>query len=298
LEWCLEMGVKIATVFAFSIDNFKRSTQEVEELMDLAKRKFTQMLQHGESIDRLGVSVRVLGDMSFVDQELQQVISNAVNFSKHNTQLVLNICFSYTSQYEWMNAACHITQAVLHGHLRITDINEDVLRQSLYTGCLGEEDEPDLLIRTSGETRLSDFLLFQSCRSCVSFFRAYWPEFSFWHFTVVILQYQRQRPHLMEQRKTEIDTKRRREDQLDKQAMASMEQQQNKLEEEEEEEEAQNKNDPNNKSRDKDKNKNKKHKRIIRTPKQQNTDPTERLRLWRLDRDVRIHNYLTANFKS
>ncbi|KAK3114805.1 cis-prenyltransferase [Teratosphaeriaceae sp. CCFEE 6253] len=100
LEVCYKSGVKVVTIYAFSIENFKRSKYEVDGLMDMAKTKLVQMSQHGELFDRYGASVRILGDKTLVREDVLEQIDRAVEMTKHNGSAVLNVCFPYTSREE------------------------------------------------------------------------------------------------------------------------------------------------------------------------------------------------------
>jgi len=100
LEVCYKSGVKVVTIYAFSIENFKRSKYEVDGLMDMAKTKLVQMSQHGELFDRYGASVRILGDKTLVREDVLEQIDRAVEMTRHNDQAVLNVCFPYTSREE------------------------------------------------------------------------------------------------------------------------------------------------------------------------------------------------------
>ncbi|KAK1761051.1 Decaprenyl diphosphate synthase-like protein [Echria macrotheca] len=104
LEICYKCGVKVVTVFAFSIENFNRPKYEVDGLMQLAKVKLEQLIQHGELLDRYGASVRVLGERDLLPPDVLEVIDRAVSTTKHNKECVLNICFPYTSRAEITSA--------------------------------------------------------------------------------------------------------------------------------------------------------------------------------------------------
>eukprot|EP00051_Salpingoeca_urceolata_P035413 m.29524 g.29524 ORF g.29524 m.29524 type:complete len:393 (-) comp9174_c0_seq2:215-1393(-) len=188
LQWCMDLGVKEVTVYAFSLANFKRPPEEVQALMALAKDKFTQMLERGDLIDKHGVCVRVFGDVARLPHDVQVVIARAVTGSCHNTKAVLNVCFPYTSTHEMTQVATEIAQGVGKGQLLLEDVTEELVDQALYTG---RSPKLDLLIRTSGEVRLSDFLLWQSSFSCLYFSQVLWPEFTFWELLRCLLHYQR-----------------------------------------------------------------------------------------------------------
>lgn len=187
LEWCLEMGIEICTVYAFSVENFSRSPDEVSALMNLAHEKFEEMLLRGDVIERHGARVRVLGDLARLSPRLQALVAKVMESSKHNSRLALNICFAYSARQEMNLAAAALAAGVAAGRLRAGDVTEAALQSALYTEHL---EPPDLLIRTSGETRLSDFLLWQLESSHLSFVSRLWPELTCWDFFSILLDYQ------------------------------------------------------------------------------------------------------------
>lgn len=156
LGWCLELGVKEVTAFAFSIENFKRSPEEVSALMDITKVKFQKLLEEKERLHENGVRIRILGNLGLLPEELQQLMSEAMLMTEQNNNLFLNIAFAYTSREEITNAIQTICQE--GGNLEEEDITDELVAQCLYTKDI---KNPDLLIRTSGESRLSDFLMWQ-----------------------------------------------------------------------------------------------------------------------------------------
>lgn len=188
LEWCLDLGICEVTVYAFSIENFKRSKEEVDYLMELARQKFARLMQEKDMIQKHGVCVRVIGNISLLPLDVQQHIAEVVNFSKNNDRAILNVCFAYTAQDDISNAMKELALGVKAGEIRESDISESLLEGCLYTSHCRPVD---LLIRTSGEVRLSDFLLWESTYSCLAFVKVLWPEFSIWHLYGTILHYQR-----------------------------------------------------------------------------------------------------------
>ncbi|XP_076445418.1 dehydrodolichyl diphosphate synthase complex subunit DHDDS-like [Babylonia areolata] len=188
LDWCLDLGVCEVTVYAFSIENFKRPKEEVDYLMELARQKFARLMQEKDLIQKHGVCIRVIGNIGLLPADVQQHIAEAVNFSKHNDRAILNVCFAYTAQDDICNAMKELAQGVRAGDILESDISESLLENCLYTA---QSRPVDLLIRTSGEVRLSDFLLWESTYSCLAFVKVLWPEFSIWHLYGTILHYQR-----------------------------------------------------------------------------------------------------------
>ncbi|KAL8619064.1 hypothetical protein ACOMHN_020762 [Nucella lapillus] len=188
LEWCLDLGICEVTVYAFSIENFKRSKEEVDYLMELAQQKFARLMQDKDLIQKHGVCVRVLGSIALLPQDVQKHIAEVVNYSKNNDRAILNVCFAYTAQDDICNAMKELALGVKAGDIKESDISESLLEGCMYTS---HSRPVDLLIRTSGEVRLSDFLLWESTYSCLAFVKVLWPEFSIWHLYATILHYQR-----------------------------------------------------------------------------------------------------------
>jgi ditrans,polycis-polyprenyl diphosphate synthase len=283
LEVCYKSGVKCVTIYAFSIENFKRSRWEVDALMDMAKTKLVQMSAHGELFERYGASVKVLGDRDLIREDVLKQVDRAVEMTKNNGKAVLNVCFPYTSREEITQSIRktvkefsnppekkpskklfsenHIQQTLRSRQLysveeeddrnqdllstpskddaaNISDVDSvfsdqdrsttstnrhddapssrtshdtspilkpsqhnsqahlpdpetitaDTLTKNMYT-C----DAPplDLLIRTSGVSRLSDFMLWQCHEGTeMRFLDILWPEFDLWHFLPVLLEWQ------------------------------------------------------------------------------------------------------------
>ncbi|CCF58851.1 hypothetical protein KAFR_0F02540 [Kazachstania africana CBS 2517] len=174
LELCYESGVTTATVFAFSIENFKRSPYEVQSLMDLAKKRIRQLTTNGNLAQKYGIRIRVIGDLSLLDEDLLKEIKDAVELTKDNKRSVLNICFPYTGREEILHSMKEvITERKVKGN---TKIGEYLIDRHLYTGGL---PPLDLLIRTSGVSRLSDFMLWQVSNKgvTVELLNCLWPEF-------------------------------------------------------------------------------------------------------------------------
>ncbi|RUS86358.1 hypothetical protein EGW08_005876 [Elysia chlorotica] len=188
LEWCLDLGITEVTVYAFSIENFKRSPDEVNGLMELSRQKFAKLLEERNLIQEQEVCVRIIGDISLLPRDLQELLAEAVNISANNKRAVLNVCFAYTARDDMCNAMRELSIGVKDGLIRESDISENMLEKCLYTS---HSRSVDLLIRTSGEVRLSDFLLWESAYSCLAFVKVLWPEFSVWHLYAAILHYQR-----------------------------------------------------------------------------------------------------------
>jgi len=188
LQWCNDLGITEVTVYAFSIENFKRPQDEVDALFKLAQEKFERLIEEKDKLEEQGVRVNVIGNLSLLPTDLQILVEKATSLTRKNQRCVLNVAFSYTSREEVCSAVKKVSKAVEEGLLKPNDINENVLERCLYTGF---SPRPELLVRTSGEVRLSDFLLWQSSYSVTYFSDVLWPEFSLKNLLLAIFYFQR-----------------------------------------------------------------------------------------------------------
>lgn len=185
LKWCLDLGIPEVTVYAFSIENFKRTKEEVNALMDLSREKFKRLLEEIDQINEWGVRLNVPGRISLLPDDLQVLVSKAMLATRHNNKLQLNIAYAYTGRDEISRAASNIVDGIKNNELSPDDIDEDLVSQTMDLG------EPELLIRTSGEVRLSDFMLWQVSNTVLYFSDVLWPEFSIWNLMAAIIHFQR-----------------------------------------------------------------------------------------------------------
>ena len=167
-----QLPIKYMTLYAFSSENWNRPDTEVNDLMGLLSYYLEKEL---ELLDKEGIRLRVIGDLSLCDPKLAKLICNAVERTKENQTLNLTIALSYGAQQELATATRTIAQEVEQGTLRPEDITEETITSKLYTADL---PAPDLLIRTGGEKRLSNFLLWQSAYTELFFTDIFWPDFS------------------------------------------------------------------------------------------------------------------------
>ncbi|MCW4045842.1 MAG: polyprenyl diphosphate synthase [Candidatus Bathyarchaeota archaeon] len=175
LEWCDKLDVKFVTLYTFSTENFRRSPEEVAEIMRLAEEKFRILLTN-ERIHRNKVHVKVLGRVSLLPESLQKLIADVEKTTANYDKQFLNFAFAYGGRAEIVDAAKTIAEKVKNGELSLDAVDEDTFEKYLYTSHMAKQ-EPDLIIRTSGEERLSGFLLWQSAYSELAFLDVYWPDF-------------------------------------------------------------------------------------------------------------------------
>jgi tritrans,polycis-undecaprenyl-diphosphate synthase [geranylgeranyl-diphosphate specific] len=175
LEWCDKLNVKFVTLYTFSTENFRRSPQEVEEIMRIAEEKFRKLLTN-ERIHRNKVHVKVIGRVNLLPKSLQQLIADVEKATANYDGQFLNFAFAYGGRAEIVDAAKTIAEKVKNGELHLDAVDEDTFEKYLYTAHMPKQD-PDLIIRTSGEERLSGFLLWQSAYSELCFLDVYWPDF-------------------------------------------------------------------------------------------------------------------------
>jgi tritrans,polycis-undecaprenyl-diphosphate synthase [geranylgeranyl-diphosphate specific] len=177
IDWCLQLGVKSITLYMFSTENFQRSKSEVEEIMRIAEERFQRILAD-ERIHENKVRVKVIGRVNLLPEHLQQLIADVEKSTEGYDKHFLNFAFAYGGRAEIVDAAKKIAEKVGTGDLSPDEVDEQLFEKHLYTSHMPNQD-PDLIIRTSGEERLSGFLLWQSAYSELCFLDVYWPDFRF-----------------------------------------------------------------------------------------------------------------------
>jgi tritrans,polycis-undecaprenyl-diphosphate synthase [geranylgeranyl-diphosphate specific] len=175
LEWCLDLGIESVTLYCLSTENFNRPREEVEELMRLLEEKLKELLE-SKLIHEKKVRVRVIGRVDLLPKRLQELIHRVEEETKSYDNFYINLAIAYGGRAEIVDAARKIAERVENGELNPEEIDETLFEKHLYTSHLPQPD-PDLIIRTSGEARLSGFLLWQSAYSELFFLDVYWPEF-------------------------------------------------------------------------------------------------------------------------
>lgn len=171
VKCCVEKKIKVLTLFAFSSENWRRPAQEVDYLMSL----FHTMLEREiNKLHKQNIRLRIVGDRLRFDEKLQKQIVHAEQLTQHNTGLTLVIAANYGGQWDISEAMRSIAASVQKGELSLDDISPALIESRLITADL---PQPDLLIRTSGEQRISNFLLWQIAYSELYFTQVLWPDF-------------------------------------------------------------------------------------------------------------------------
>lgn len=172
LDWCVDLGIEIVTVYAFSIENFKRPSHEVEGLMKLFKHNFETIAQN-KRIHRNEVKLKAVGKLELLPEDVREAIKIAEEVTSKYDKRQVNIAIGYDGRLEIVDAMKKIADEVKSGKLDPEEIDEKLVNENLYTAGLAD---PNLIIRTSGEERLSGFLLWQSSYSELYFCDSLWPE--------------------------------------------------------------------------------------------------------------------------
>jgi tritrans,polycis-undecaprenyl-diphosphate synthase [geranylgeranyl-diphosphate specific] len=177
LDWCHMIGVKYVTLYTFSTENFARHSDEVTQIMQIAEERFRKLLKD-ERIHRDRIHIKVIGRTNMLPKELQDTIAELEKATANYDCYFWNFAFAYGGRAEIVDAAKTIAKKVQNNELEIDDINENTFEKYLYTSHMTKQD-PDMIIRTSGEERLSGFLLWQAAYSELLFLDVYWPDFRF-----------------------------------------------------------------------------------------------------------------------
>ncbi|WP_295114707.1 polyprenyl diphosphate synthase [uncultured Methanobrevibacter sp.] len=186
LDWSIELGIEIITVYAFSTENFNRPKHEVEGLMNLFVVNFKRLVDH-EKIHKNEVRVKVVGRIELLPDNVKEAIKEAEEATKNYNKRLFNIAIGYDGRLEIIDSFKKIIKDVQEGKISIDDVDEELVSKNLYTEGL---DDPNLIIRTSGEERLSGFLLWQSSYSELYFCETLWPELRKVDFIRAIRSYQ------------------------------------------------------------------------------------------------------------
>ncbi|MCP4115440.1 MAG: isoprenyl transferase [Desulfobacteraceae bacterium] len=181
---CRELGIEVLTLYAFSTENWSRPAAEVTALMGLLKR-FLRSEQ--DDLDSKGIRLNIIGQKHRLPADVQAEIDGATSKTRDNTGMVLNLALSYGGREEITMAAKRLAEDLASGKILADDITETALADRLYTGGM---PDPDIVIRTSGEMRLSNFLLWQAAYAEIFITDTLWPDFSKQEFYDIVREYQ------------------------------------------------------------------------------------------------------------
>ena len=184
VEGCLQAGVEVLTLYAFSEENWRRPAMEIGALMGLLEE---YIARETAELRQQGVEVHVIGDLAKLPAAKRDAVDKLIAGTRGGTKLQLNLAISYSSRAEIARAARRLAEDVLHGRLALEDVDEEALGLRLYTAGM---PDPDLLIRTSGELRISNFLLWQLAYTELYITPVLWPAFSRTSLYEAILDYQ------------------------------------------------------------------------------------------------------------
>jgi len=167
-RWCLKRNIEILTVYAFSTENWNRSKEEVKYLMFLLNKAFSE---DAEELNKLGIKVNIMGSRDRISPKIKKNIEKIQEKTKNNKKMVLNICFNYGGRLEIVEAV----KDIIREGIKPEKVTEELISKHIW--FKGQPD-PDLIVRTSGEQRLSGFLTWTSVYSELYFPRCYWPDFN------------------------------------------------------------------------------------------------------------------------
>ena len=191
MDWCIDLDVKFITLYAFSTENFCRPPKEVEAIMKLIEEKLLSILGN-QRIHENKVRVKAIGRIDLLPNSIQEVIQRVEESTKMYSDRFLNVALAYGGRAEIVDATKKIAEEVKNGELRTEDINETIFENYLYTAHMPKQDA-DLIIRTSGEERLSGFLSWQSAYSELCFVDVNWPDFRHIDLLRAVRTYQRRK---------------------------------------------------------------------------------------------------------
>ena len=184
IEGCAEIGVEYLTLYAFSTENWNRPKLEVRTLMSLLVSSLKKELK---TLQDNNIKLSMIGDLSMMPSNAQKELEDVIEKTKNNTRLTLTLALSYGSRDEIVNVIKRISEKVVKNELQIEEISENIINNHLYTFSL---PDVDLMIRTSGEQRISNFLLWQIAYAELYFSKVLWPDFRRNHLFEAIKDYQ------------------------------------------------------------------------------------------------------------
>jgi len=184
LEWAKETGIKEITFYAFSVQNFNRPKQEFDYLMDIFCKEFDSLLEKKDELAEKGLRINFIGRIHMFPEKVQAKMHKLIDITKNNSSYTVNFAMAYGGREEVLDAVHKIAEAVKKGDIDANKINKEVFEKYLYLNS-----DPDLVIRTGGEKRISNFLLWQSSYTEFIFLDKMWPELEKEDFLAAIKDY-------------------------------------------------------------------------------------------------------------
>ena len=175
LNWIHDIGIKITTLYVLSTENLDRKDQELDNIYNLLQKKL-ERLYDDERVHKRRMKIKAIGDAKLLPHNLQEILTKLEESTADYDSMFLNIAIAYGGQKELIEAVRKIARMAKQGQIEIEEIDEKTIESCLYTSHL-PQPSPDLILRTSGEKRLSGFLIWQSAYSELMFMDVFWPEF-------------------------------------------------------------------------------------------------------------------------
>ena len=171
MEWCDELGIKELTLFVFSTENFNRPKNEFDFLMDIFRKTFDDLMTD-KRLEEYDIRIRFIGRLELFPNDIQKKAKALMEKTKNHERHIINVALGYGGRAELADAARRMAEDVANGRLKPEEMNDDTIKNYLYM-----TDEPDLIIRTGGEKRTSNFLIYQGAYAEWFFLEKLWPEF-------------------------------------------------------------------------------------------------------------------------
>lgn len=187
-EFAADVGVKCLTFYAFSTENWKRPQEEVNAIMELFREYLKEADERSGENEEKGITLRFIGDKSGIPEDIVAMMNHIESISSDKSKVVLNIAINYGGRHEIVSAVREIAEKVKNGEMDSKDITEETISENLYTKAL---PDPDLIIRPSGEQRLSNFLTYQSAYSELWFSDVLWPDFTEDDFIMALKEFEK-----------------------------------------------------------------------------------------------------------
>jgi len=188
IKWCIDLNINVITLYSFSLENFNRSDKEVKALMNLFEKEFRDVADD-DIVHKYKINIRAIGRLELLPENVREAINYAEDRTKNYTNYYVNIAIAYGGQQELVDAVKKIAKKIKNNEMDIEEITMKTISNHLYTAHLPYPN-PDLIIRTSGEERISNFLIWQSSYSELYFCETFWPQFRKIDFLRAIRDYQ------------------------------------------------------------------------------------------------------------